>query len=237
MNEGDGEQKTPIQIDVYGVKIKAQPKPDEQLDPDSWKEVGRRLNRALMAIVAGVGKLLADTVKSADSIVRGAGDLGKLPAAIEQRITKAHELADAAEAKRAELPPPSHEEAERVIRQILGKKVAEGMTVGVKQEGDNLFIGILAPMESEQVEAIARRALSEAQQIESGSPANHSADQAEDVPRLVFRPDTVSFLNQSQEHHRRVNHLPPYDNPEARRQYDDEMRRLALAEAEKTTRT
>jgi hypothetical protein len=166
MKEGDDKDRTPIQIDVYGVKIKAQPKPDEQPDPDSWKEVGRRLNRSLMGIVVGIGKLLADTVKSADSIVRGAGDLGKLPAAIEQRIAKAHDLADAAEAKRAELPTPSREEAERVIRQIFGKKVAEGMTVAVKQEGDNLFIGILSPMEPEQVEGIAERALRGARRIE-----------------------------------------------------------------------
>lgn len=75
--------------------------------------------------------------------------------------------ADAVEAAHAKLSTSSPDDARRVIRQILGKKVAEGLTVGVKHDGHTIFIGILPPVESEALQAIAERAIQAARRIET----------------------------------------------------------------------
>jgi hypothetical protein len=163
----DDEELTPIQIDIYGVKLKAQPQPDAEPHPESWKDVGRRVNRELMATVAGIVRLLSTTVAAVTSVVRGLGDLGRLPGAIEKRIENAHERADEGETKRAvQQTPESRAAAEDTIRRILRKKVTEGLAVGTKTDGERLIFLVLTPMEDEKLDAVANYAMGRARQID-----------------------------------------------------------------------
>src|SRR5947209_1535527 len=92
-------EDAPLQVDVYGVKLKipSQPRPAEETDPESWEVVWPKINKHLMVFVVNFFGFLPDLAKAARSFVRG---LGKLPDSVAQRIGRAHKVADELEEAR-----------------------------------------------------------------------------------------------------------------------------------------
>jgi len=89
--DGDRPKKVPLQVDLYGLKAEVTPQPSADPPPKTWRQVGVRVNYALMRLCLGVPELAASVVTGLDAIVRG---VASLPAAISSRVRRAHDRVD-----------------------------------------------------------------------------------------------------------------------------------------------
>lgn len=164
--DDDGKQPV-IQLDYYGVRLKARPTPDRLPDPETWQDVARRVNHELMSFVAGVFRFLSQTVKAATSVVTGLGDL---PRAVSYRISEAHTSADALENERANTPNEVGLAQGETIRRLINHKLAEGFTVRAIADGDHLVLAFLRPTDDDDVAGIAAAAIEKARMIAGELP-------------------------------------------------------------------
>lgn len=152
------DERDGVQIDLYGVRMTAVPSPVQGDEPRTWREVVRGINKDLMAVVSNTFSLLADTLRSARSLVRG---VGAVPGAVAARLQESHTSADrAAERQTAEATyelAHSRDEAIEEIRSLLRRKRVEGLTAEIlfEKKHERLVICILPPTEPEEVRRIA----------------------------------------------------------------------------------
>lgn len=161
MNESrDDDDDSGIQVDLYGVKLKATPRPAAGEEPQTWRQVARGINRDLMSVVSNTFSFLADIFRAARSLVRGVGGLSMLMAG---RVNRAHADADAIEAERSETigdPPPVRTSLETVQRLLTNKRV-QGLTGEAFSDatGEHIVLCFLPPMDQKDIEQVAAAAL------------------------------------------------------------------------------
>jgi len=153
-----GDERDGVQIDLYGVRMIASPSPVQGDEPRTWREVVRGINKDLMAVVSNTFSLLADTLRSARSLVRG---VGAVPGAVATRLQESHTSADrAVERQTAEASHEvshSRDQAIEEIRSLLRRKRVEGLTAEIlfEKKHERLVICILPPTELDEVRRIA----------------------------------------------------------------------------------
>lgn len=119
--------RAPLQVDVYGIKLRPHPTPATEPTPKTWQELRTAVATKLRSIVLNLVGVADDTVKSLRSIVRGIGAIGTMPDAVARRIGRAHAIVDGREDQKAEeakttpthqLSPLAMDKTERLIRQL-----------------------------------------------------------------------------------------------------------------------
>jgi hypothetical protein len=167
-SEGTAE-KTGIQVDIYGIKIKGPLRPADtgEPQPETWKDVAHAVHRHLKSLAVHLFGLPDDVLDAARKLVRG---LSELPGALARRIDRAHENADRGEAKRqlkvaAGLPAPSPTEALDNLEAGLLALQAEGAAVEIRELEDGRTALIIVKPEERQIAAeLAAKALPAPQQ-------------------------------------------------------------------------
>jgi hypothetical protein len=128
------QEREPVQLDFYGVKVRLTPSrvPEDLPDPGSWREVAKKVHQDLKAIAGGLIRLLRVTVESATDLIAG---VGSLPQAFTRRIERAHAKGDDLEAiKQSSSIIPSLGSsalATDKIRRLLSEKAVAGNSVGI----------------------------------------------------------------------------------------------------------
>jgi len=184
-------EHAPLQVDVFGVKLKApsQPRPADEPDPESWDVVWPRINKHLMAFVVNFFGFLPDSVKAARSFVRG---LGKLPDSIAERIGRAHEIADEQEESRqtetrgAQLL--SIKEAKYNFEAVIAGLQAKGIAVTMHQEpsGEWVITTTRPELEDKALEVVEHLMLEDVrpQRAESSMVTSHRGDEPSGAAEL-----------------------------------------------------
>jgi hypothetical protein len=165
----------PIQVDLYGLRTSISPRPEQTPDPDSWREVARRLNRELMSITTNSFALLSQTLKSAISLVRG---VGNLPSAVNTRITRAHETADLAELANSRPAPSirSTTAAREHLQAVVRKLESRGLQVTIVEREQRLVITVLPSLPADEIQRIAATALRELEAAGRQTPPGRDRD-------------------------------------------------------------
>lgn len=162
--DDDRPKKTPLQVDLYGLKGKVTPRPDDEPPPQSWREVARRVNYHLMRFCADTPGLLADVAAGLRAVVRG---IARLPGAISERIGRAHDRVDrvlerapvvqqVAAAPVAALPPapvtaePIDDDPLDDLRREVDELRAAGVPVSLCRLPGGQWIAVLAEPELER---------------------------------------------------------------------------------------
>lgn len=85
-----------VQIDVYGIKVKAGGRPvaDQTTPPRTWREVASRINRHLMEWAVAPFAIVAAVADATQNLLRG------LPAMFTRRVEQSHSEADRREEKK-----------------------------------------------------------------------------------------------------------------------------------------
>jgi hypothetical protein len=87
------EEKRPFQVEYRGVKASLAASESEK-HPRTWREVGGRINAALMRVAVAPIEFLASLFESANSLLCG---VSNLPSALAARVRGAHEGTDSNE--------------------------------------------------------------------------------------------------------------------------------------------
>ena len=136
--DDDPEENTPVQVDIYGVKLSATPlPPSETEEPLTVGSVGLAIWQSLLRMARDSVGLAADTFTSSRSFVRG---LGNLPSSLAERVGRAHEIADASLAS----PATDIETAvEQFENEIAGLR-AKGISAEVHRLRDGTLAVVIA---------------------------------------------------------------------------------------------
>jgi len=177
------DDKPPLQIDYYGIKISARPTGSNEPEPETWLDVVHGVNRELKSLTIGIFRLLSGTVRSATNLVRG---LGEIPNAISSRVSRSHTAADQLEAQRALQQITGSATPAESIRALLARKQTEGYTVRVASDGDRTVLLFLPPADDVVVDGIADATLANASRIAVADGAT-SPDQEQTHVGLMKR--------------------------------------------------
>lgn len=169
--KGEGSADSFVQVDAYGVKLKAPigsgGKGGER--PNGWKDVAKRVNGHLQRLATDCFGLVADVLDAArrlaQSIGKFASGTGKLPDAISKRIVESgHQKAEIREEKRqltasesgARGKPllPNDEASDRLQRALEHIREKGGCVAIV--EVKNLVQAVVMVKEEQLAETIAR---------------------------------------------------------------------------------
>jgi hypothetical protein len=93
-------EKGVLQVDVYGIKVRAQAADSTEPRPTSWKEVAVRINQHLMAIAEGVFGVLAEALDGAKRLIKGTTSI---PRAVAGRIESTHKAVEKRESGHQEV--------------------------------------------------------------------------------------------------------------------------------------
>jgi biotin carboxyl carrier protein len=143
-----------VQFDVYGMKFATQKSSFEETDPQSWQQVGIRLNAALRSLITNAAGLAVDIFKGARRLVHGTTSL---PDALCTRVAAAHVRADAVEAVRQREPLKSLDRtiASSNLQTILDELRNKGIHVELVEVESGRFI-LTAVLPEHRDEAIAQ---------------------------------------------------------------------------------
>jgi hypothetical protein len=149
-SEHDEQSEEFLQVDVYGIKTRFTPAAPDR-PPDSWREVWRRVHKALMTIVSDSVMLIADVLSGSRSVVKG---LASLPAALSDRISGAHKTIEDRE-RNAEKQIPilnlKQSEVLEEIQAVIGRLNAKGLSVQVQELTKGQIAVYLTPTEQAQL--------------------------------------------------------------------------------------
>jgi hypothetical protein len=152
-----------IEVDVYGIKARIEPTETGEPDPKTWKEVGRTVNKTLMALAVNLVRAPLDLVVGTRMIWRG---LARIPASIAGCIEQGHKKAERLEAKAQEkaeqenLPPPPATKSLDLIESLILKTRAEGFAAEiVEREDGSVALVFVKPEDRANVGPLIQKAL------------------------------------------------------------------------------
>jgi hypothetical protein len=157
-------EKTVIQIDLYGIKIKGPLRTADtgEQTPENWKDVGQAVHKKLKSIAVNLVGFADDVVIGARRIVRS---ISELPGALAKWIARSHDVADGGEVKRQEevaagLPAPSPTKALDNLEALLLALQADGAAVEIRELEDGRPAIMIVKPEDRQIAAeLAAKAL------------------------------------------------------------------------------
>lgn len=168
----------PLQFDYYGIKARGTPSAPHEPAPRTWKEVGHRLNRRLMAIADNFLGVFEDALKGIRSVIRG---VCGLPSAVANRVSGAHREADQRESdKQLALEAPERPELrveqpadDRLVDWLQAMK-AKGLHVEFRQRDDGQWY--VAAVRPELADAAAELADGESARLEHAEADDATAE-------------------------------------------------------------
>lgn len=161
-NDGQATEKSGLQADVYGIKVRVTPANVEEPSPKSWREVASLVNQRLKTISVGVFDLVKEACFGSIRLLRG---LSKMPDAMARRIEGAHRKSDELEDKkqaqlaRGQLPGFSSGESVEAVEQQLLALQAKGIAVRIVQINDGWVIAPVRPEYEELAVELGTQAL------------------------------------------------------------------------------
>jgi hypothetical protein len=156
MDDQDEQEREPIQIDLYGVRIGITPASGEPASPRSWREVWTIVHAQIRGIVTEAFGLVGDTLRGARNLVRG---IGAIPTSVAKRIEIAHQQADQAELqRRGQEPTPDMDATVRDLVAFLRSKQVQGFTVRAVVRDEGLAICFLPPTDDDDASTVLHEA-------------------------------------------------------------------------------
>jgi hypothetical protein len=156
-------EQTPLQIDLFGVKVPLSPRKPEEPHALNWKDILIGIHRDLKRIVAAIPRLVAGTLEGAERVVAG---ITAIPGAIAERITRAQEKADEKEGKlqakieSQEAQPLPPLEAKRLLQDKLIELREKGCQINVKElKRGVLLISIVPPQYEKLIAKLSKKEL------------------------------------------------------------------------------
>ena len=182
--QADEQDRDGLAVDVYGVKGRSKLPPIQGGEqPESLRDLGRRVWRSLLKVCNDAVGLLADTFDAGRSVVQGIGGffkgLGTLPGAAAKWIAQGREQADKAEAKKQlehqsrpalAAPGPASLQAAHEIEKRLLAKLAElremGVGVELVQRGDAWVVALVLPEQRDAAVILGAQELAVAEAVQ-----------------------------------------------------------------------
>jgi hypothetical protein len=162
----DLEQPAPVQVDLYGIKLRSSPSPTKDassritltgLRDDVWQSI-LRICRDSVGFVA-------DVFTSARSIIRG---IATVPAAVASRIRRAHDLSEKREGESQqnrpllEITQEAKAESVEALSDLLGRLRAQGVPLRLGNlPSGHIVISIVQPDIEDTAPELAADAITE----------------------------------------------------------------------------
>ena len=177
MDDQDEEEREPIQIDLYGVRMGITPASGEPASPQSWREVWTIVHAQIRGIVAEAFGLVGDTLRGARNLVRG---IGAIPTSVAKRIEIAHQQADQTEAqRRGHQAAPDMDATVRELMAFLRSKQVQGFTVRAVVRDNGLAVCFLPPTDDDDASTVLHEAT--AQLLDAQSDAQLAEERLRDL--------------------------------------------------------
>jgi hypothetical protein len=151
---GESNTEAPIQVDLYGFKLRSIPTPNLAEPRITTKSLLDDVAQSLLRICRDSVGFIADVFTAGRSIVRG---IAAIPASVAVRIGRAHEISETRETDAAEcawaiqVAPESQQRSVAHLENVLDELRARGICVRVERlDSGQIAISLVRP-ENEQL--------------------------------------------------------------------------------------